>query len=471
MEESISGWTTKYGSGIDRRDDHMARTASRCAHSLLLASLIMSTTTHATENKTTKTVIILQGGKAHNAGQHWLDANQASLQILSNTLHLAQGFPKALQSDGVQGLNPGYNIAVAGFCASRKVARQRLNRVRRQFPQAYLRQVQVPSTWESCPTPKSQSKEGWRTVQAGYIHSCGIKNSGLAACWGGNVLEQASPPTTILKQLSTGMYHTCGLTGDGTLVRWGSKNGPYKGNATPNLPADPEKKFSQISAGDGHTCGLLPDGQILCWGHQKDIQAGVPKGVFIQVALGYDHACALRQDGAVYCWGGPIPDTQTAQPEPMPGGEQDFCLGNAISQGLLKEGQQLESAQPAWKGPWPTGPFVKLSSGGSHSCGLRKDGSHACWGSLSIGDGCKMPFSQLASAFDGEATQIEAGLTDICAMDKSGAVFCWPNMKSPKGHFSSIDVGGFHACGLLTDGRIHCWGSNQFGAAKAPEQG
>jgi hypothetical protein len=59
---------------------------------------------------------------------------------------------------------------------------------------------------------------------------------------------------------------------------------------------------------------------------------------------------------------------------------------------------------------------------GSYACGLRTDGTIACWENQSIG----------------------------------GTPFTWP--AAPTGTFTSVSVGGACNCGVRTDGTIACWG-------------
>ena len=64
------------------------------------------------------------------------------------------------------------------------------------------------------------------------------------------------------------------------------------------------------------------------------------------------------------------------------------------------------------------GKFASVSAGSNHTCGLRLDGSVACWG----------------RAQEGQATP-------------------------PEGEFSSVSAGGSHNCGLRLAGSVACWGS------------
>ena len=74
------------------------------------------------------------------------------------------------------------------------------------------------------------------------------------------------------------------------------------------------------------------------------------------------------------------------------------------------------------------GSFDSVSAGAIHTCGVRSDGSAACWGSN--GRGLSTP---------------------------------------PVGSFDSVSAGGRHTCGVRSDGSVACWGSNVYGQATPPE--
>ncbi|MDE2780686.1 MAG: RCC1 domain-containing protein [Chloroflexota bacterium] len=62
--------------------------------------------------------------------------------------------------------------------------------------------------------------------------------------------------------------------------------------------------------------------------------------------------------------------------------------------------------------------FVSVSSGRDYACGVRTDGSVACWGINSYG-----------------------------------------KASPPAGEFSSVSAGNSHTCGVMTGGSLACWGT------------
>ena len=88
------------------------------------------------------------------------------------------------------------------------------------------------------------------------------------------------------------------------------------------------------------------------------------------------------------------------------------------------------------EGPEPTptlqptpsrGRFTSVSAGGRHTCGVREDGSLACWGWDAVG----------------QATP-------------------------PQGRFTSVSAGWFHTCGVREDGSLACWGEFTIAKPRRP---
>jgi hypothetical protein len=74
-----------------------------------------------------------------------------------------------------------------------------------------------------------------------------------------------------------------------------------------------------------------------------------------------------------------------------------------------------------------------ISAGGSHTCGLKTDGSVTCWGQNDYGQ--STPPAHAA------------------------------------GDFAQVSAGYWHTCGLKTDGTLACWGLNSDGQSTPPASG
>jgi alpha-tubulin suppressor-like RCC1 family protein len=138
---------------------------------------------------------------------------------------------------------------------------------------------------------------------------------------------------------------------------------------------------------------------------------------FTDIAAGAQHTCALAGSVA-YCWG-------------------------AGSIGQLGNGATSNSAMPVAVAGQIA--FTSISSHGDNSCGIATDGTAWCWGS---NDDKQNGVETSASC---EADQIPHDC-DTTPVQVSGGL-----------HFTAVEAGLTHACGIASDGKVYCWGSNQLG--------
>ena len=116
--------------------------------------------------------------------------------------------------------------------------------------------------------------------------------------------------------------------------------------------------------------------------------------------------------------------------------------------------------------------FLSVSAGWEHTCGVRTDGSVACWGSN--GSGQSAPPA-------GSFTSVSGGHFHTCGVRVDGTVACWGSNGSgqsapPAGSFASVSAGYLHTCGVREDGFVACWGSNEdyernYGGQATPPEG
>ena len=69
---------------------------------------------------------------------------------------------------------------------------------------------------------------------------------------------------------------------------------------------------------------------------------------------------------------------------------------------------------------------------------------------------------------------VSTGLGESCGVRADGSVACWPDSSygeasPPEGEFASVSAGFGHTCGVRTGGSVACWGSNDDGEATPPE--
>jgi alpha-tubulin suppressor-like RCC1 family protein len=210
----------------------------------------------------------------------------------------------------------------------------------------------------------------------------------------------------------------------------------------------------QIATGAGYACALLEDRTVRCWGNNGNrtlgdgtttdrtrpvqvLVSGSTQGTDVlggvtQIATGNFHACALLEDRTVRCWG---------------------SSGTLNQQGRLGDGTTTNSANPvqvlasgSTQGTDVLGGVTQIAVGGSHSCALLEDRTVRCWGSngvAQLGNGTSFPTQQLnpvqvLASGSTQGTNVLGGVTQIAA-------------------------GGNHACALLEDRTVRCWGGNDIG--------
>ena len=178
------------------------------------------------------------------------------------------------------------------------------------------------------------------------------------------------------------------------------------------------------------------------------------------VSAGYDHTCAVTSSGVVRCWG-------------------------ANGYGQLGNGTTTPSLTPVNVSGLPTG-VVAVSTGVHDSCALTTSGGVWCWGvntSGQLGNGTttnsSLPVTPVG--LESGVRSISVGYAHACALMTDGTVQCW----GANGHGSlgngtrttslvpapvaglsgilSISSGGVHTCVLTDEGAVKCWGFNAYG--------
>ena len=125
---------------------------------------------------------------------------------------------------------------------------------------------------------------------------------------------------------------------------------------------------------------------------------------------------------------------------------------------------ELELPDCGLEGRPTAGSFVSVSAGGGHTCGVRSDGSVACWGVNGFG---------AATPPVGSFDSVSAGGNHTCGVRSNGSVACWGlnsdgQATPPAGSFDFVSAGDSHTCGLRSDGSVACWGENGDGRATPP---
>ncbi|HKG95476.1 MAG TPA: hypothetical protein VKA84_26390, partial [Gemmatimonadaceae bacterium] len=168
-------------------------------------------------------------------------------------------------------------------------------------------------------------------VDAGGFHSCGLRKSGRAHCWGDNRFGEAASGRTggtlagfVFTQITAGGSYgslggfSCALDGAGQAWCWGKNNAGQLGNGATSSgsTAVPQQvaggfTFTAISAGGAHACGITTAGAAVCWGSNVMGQLGNGTGgtindfsaaplavsanglTFTSISAGGDHSCGV----------------------------------------------------------------------------------------------------------------------------------------------------------------------------------
>jgi alpha-tubulin suppressor-like RCC1 family protein len=244
-----------------------------------------------------------------------------------------------------------------------------------------------------------------------------------------------------LTRITAGTYITCALDSQGAAYCWGLGgelgNGSTANSSVPTAVdtsgALSGKTLTQITTGAAlTTCALDSAGAAYCWGYNAQGQLGdgttTPSGVPVavdtsgvlagktltQIAAGQLHVGALDAAGAAYCWGyndyGELGDNNASgNPSTVP---------VAVDTDGALAGKTL----------------VQITAGWDHTCALDNTGAAYCWGENGpgeLGDGTTTDsFVPVAVDTSGvlagkTLTDIAAGGYHTCAVDSSGAAYCW----------------------------------------------
>jgi hypothetical protein len=224
-------------------------------------------------------------------------------------------------------------------------------------------------------------------------------------CWGASMpvrqINQRTPTQVTLVKIVTGPTHTCGIRSDGRLECWG------------------DRLYGKTNIGDAK-CRVKTQGIGLVQGARLESQTCTTQGAarYVDVSLSVSHTCAVRQgDLNIVCWGRNR-NYELGMPKAR-GKDAAYCYEHP---GECCNFQQINCTT--------RGTFVQVSAGLHFSCGLRTNGSVACWGDNT-----------------------------------------WGKATPPHPHerFTRIVSSLHHSCGILeSSGHLRCWGRNEGKEATPP---
>ncbi len=329
----------------------------------------------------------------------------------------------------------------------------------------------------------------FRSLTAGYRHTCALLDDGTVKCWGDNEYGQLGLGDTANR-------------GDGA---------NEMGDNLPVVSLGAGRTATAISAGYSHTCALLDNATVKCWGNNARGELGLgdtaSRGdganemgdnlpvvslgagrTATAISAGGYHTCARLDNATVKCWG-----------QNILGG---LGLGDQTTRG--DGANEMGDNLPAVSlGAGRTA--TAISAGSVHSCALLDNATVKCWGfndhgQLGLGDtanrgdgplemGGYLPAVSLGAGRT--ATAIAAGDYHTCALLDNARVKCWgynfygqsglgdqtqrgdgpnemgdnlPAVNLGAGRSATaITVGDYHTCARLDNATVKCWGDNGFG--------
>ncbi|HMV65209.1 MAG TPA: hypothetical protein PKA64_00065, partial [Myxococcota bacterium] len=261
-----------------------------------------------------------------------------------------------------------------------------------------------------------------------------------------------------------------------------------------------------------HTCAIRETGQVVCFGLNSSGQLGIGSTVYIgdqllemgdyltpvnlgagrtavEVTTGPTHSCALLDDATVRCWGS-NDYGQLGQGNTTKIGDQANEVGNPAVNPVVNFGAGATVAQ--------------IGAGEYYSCARLTDGRVKCWGygqygrlgigfDTYIGDAANELGDNMAAVDLGvgrEAIDLTVGQYHACALLDDGNVKCWgynghgelglghttylgdnanemgaylANVPLTGGVIADVEAKFYHTCARYTDGRVKCWGYNGYG--------
>jgi alpha-tubulin suppressor-like RCC1 family protein len=338
--------------------------------------------------------------------------------------------------------------------------------------------------------PRFSGEKGARAhrtrLAAGGDHTCALLDDGTVKCWGNNLhgelgdgtrTPQSKPVfvTGLVSAVSiaAGRENSCAILTHGLVSCWGGGAlGDDKPGSATRVTVHNLANVVSLAAGFSHICAARADGTVWCWGNNDVGQLGIgtmsstPALLPVQVpgltsvvslAAGGSHTCALLADGSVRCWG-------------------EGTLGE------LGNGRQVSLATPAFTAPLSRTAIVgavELSAGATSTCALLSDGDVSCWGEntngeLGTGTNTNSPFPVIVGLADPIAVALASGQHHACAIVADGGISCWgalgngaTTVPMPVGlsQLPLVEVtgGASHTCAMRVDGSIACFGADNLG--------
>ncbi len=368
--------------------------------------------------------------------------------------------------------------------------------------------------WIDIGTTASGAVRKAATLAAGFQFICVLGDDGVVKCWGTNRfgelgLGATSDPRSCKAEemgnaglvalpapavaLGASYEHACALLASRDVTCWGENRlgqlgvGDTTPRPGPSAPLVFESGFTpaQLVLGDSHGCVLSTDARVKCWGSDQERQLGAPVGGDLvapgpdlrvrgaevaALAAGRDHTCAVLAGGGLKCWGA-NDDGQLGLGDTLGRGDRPDQMGDVLAAVDLGAGVVVTA----------------VGVGAAHTCAVLATGAVSCWGAGAagqLGHGAATSAAAPPPPFDlpSKVTAIAAGDDFSCALLADGRVVCWgsgargqlgtgdiTSRAAPgaavalSGKATAIAAGNGHACVVLENRTLACWGANEAG--------
>ena len=274
----------------------------------------------------------------------------------------------------------------------------------------------------------------YRSVFSGQSYACAVRTDGMAVCWGN------------------------GIPGVGLLL-------------TPQV-VFPAYRWKKLAGNGTVICGITTAAELVCIGHNRFGNLGIST----DFSMSRTAFSPVAGGGA---WSDLHVQAYSACGIKAPSGEL-WCWGGVGTSGLESSPVVQPTALPSRALPGQRG-LSNLVGGSSHVC-VRSATDFTCLGQVGSGF-----FEALTlSAPPGIQSVMGIGVGKTCSLTSTGAAFCFgynengelsnetqagqaiapssPIHVAPSIRWATLSAGSSsQICGIDTDGRGYCWGSNRKG--------
>lgn len=291
--------------------------------------------------------------------------------------------------------------------------------------------------------PDDGRAPAFSAVSAGHHQTCGLDTSGGVHCWGALGAGATSPTSFTaarrMQAMDLGTSTVCGITETGTAECY-----PLRDPRAPGVTV-PASALTRIELAPSVGCALTETGDLFCWSDLSFMSADptrivpslVSRDGAVDLSVSQRNVCTRDASGVVRAWelsGGWRPVEPWASE----------CGAGRLSGWPYRGCEIADDAVRCWYRPrraaaeervYDLPGAVEVEVGGPAICARTDEGAVSCFGTV----GC---------------TGSECTIGDL---PTSGELVALP---SPA---QQVSVGATHACAVLTDGSIWCWGSNDRG--------